>query len=445
MGRPARSRALDLWMNGEPVGRWTSNPRTDDALSYDARWLASAQFRPISLSLPPPAGGGELRSPAVAAYFDNLLPDSDAIRRRIQQRFRTPSLRAFDLLAALGRDCVGALQIVPDGEVPPDFRRIEAEPLDEAGVAAELRRTVLAPVAGAVEDGPLRISLAGAQEKTALTWHKGKWCRPIGATPSTHIFKLPLGLVGGRQADMRLSVENEWLCAQILRRMGVPVAGCDIQQFEDQKVLVVERFDRRLVAGDAGYWLRLPQEDFCQATGNPPSLKYQADGGPGMREISQILQQSSARDADMRTFITAQLLFWMLAAPDGHAKNFSLFLETGNQFRMTPLYDVLSFWPLVGNGANLYPYRDLKLAMGVRGRNVHYEMHTIQARHFIETAQRLGLGIDMGDLMREAIDRVPAVIDELGRILPKGFPEQVFETVTKGLQESASKLARQLA
>jgi serine/threonine-protein kinase HipA len=124
---------------------------------------------------------------------------------------------------------------------------------------------------------------------------------------------------------MATSVENEWLCAELLRAFGVPVAACRCQTVGDQKALVVERFDRRLHSSGR-YWLRLPQEDFCQATATPPSAKYDSEGGPGLIDIARILQGSEVRDEDLRTLMTAQLLFWLLAATDGHAKNFSLHL-----------------------------------------------------------------------------------------------------------------------
>ena len=131
------------------------------------------------------------------------------------------------------------------------------------------------------DDDAFRISLAGAQEKTALLWHKGAWHRPTGATPTTHILKLPIG-VSPQGIDLSTSVENEWLCAQIVREYGIPVAPCRIETFGERKTLVVERFDRQLAA-DGAWWLRLPQEDFCQSTATPPALKYENDGGPGIR------------------------------------------------------------------------------------------------------------------------------------------------------------------
>lgn len=441
MGRPAHMRVLNVWTNGRLVGRWRLPARGPTEFQYGADWIASSEGRPLSLSLPFTLDNLPLRGDAVRNYFDNLLPDSDRIRARLQSRFHTGSSGAFDLLQAIGRDCVGAVQLLPDDMEPDDVFRIQVETLDEAGVERILRGAVSSTIVlgQAADDGDFRISIAGAQEKTALTWHDGHWCRPLGATPTTHIFKLPLGLVGNRQADMRTSVENEWLCAQILTSFGLPVAPCRIQRFGDQKVLVVERFDRRL-ANSGDYWLRLPQEDFCQATGTPPGAKYESDGGPGVVDIARILQNSETREADLETLLKAQLLFWMLAATDGHAKNFSLFLLPGGRYRLTPLYDVLSAWPVTGTGPNQLDYEKLRLAMAVRGKNAHYRLRDILRRHFNDMAQKCGFGPDMDRIIEELRSRAPGALETVGRTLPQGFPEDVFAAVAEGLTASAKRL-----
>lgn len=183
--------------------------------------------------------------------------------------------------------------------------------------------------------------LPGRRKKTALLRQAGRWCIPHGTTPSTHIFKLPLGLVDNVHADMRLSVELEWLCMELARACGLPVAAVEMGLFGDQKALIVERFDRqRATSGD--YWLRIPQEDFCQATGLSPARKYESDGGPGIRTIMEVLRGSENAAADREVFLRTQLLFWAMAATDGHAKNFSLRLLAGGRYQLTPLYDILS-------------------------------------------------------------------------------------------------------
>lgn len=442
MGRRARSRALNIWANGLLVGQWRLPARGQMEFQYDPSWLSSAEARPLSLSMPINLDGLPLKDEAIGFYFDNLLPDSEPIRKRLQSRFHTASRDAFDLLAAIGRDCVGAVQLLPEDATPENVFTIQAEPIDDNVIEQLLASTVSLTSHGLTADGDadtLRISIAGAQEKTALTWHNEMWCKPRGTTPTTHIFKLPLGLIGNRQADMRTSVENEWLCAVILALFDVPVAPCAIHHFGEQKVLVVERFDRSLHTS-GNYWLRLPQEDFCQATGTPGGMKYESDGGPGIVEIAKILQGSEARDEDLATLMRAQLLFWMLAATDGHAKNFSLRLLAGGRYRLTPLYDVLSAWPIVGKGPKHLDENKLRLAMALHGKNTHYRLREIQHRHFNDTAQRCGAGEAMESIIADVVQRTPSVIDRLTSIVPANFPADVFESITAGLRKSAKRL-----
>ncbi|MGT2397420.1 HipA N-terminal domain-containing protein, partial [Enterobacter roggenkampii] len=132
----------------------------------------------------------------VRDYFDNLLPDSEGIRRRLAMRYKADSLEPFDLLTELGKDCVGAIQLLHDGDEPTDLYSVKYHPLTESEIAATLRNTTETLLPGRPEDNDdLRLSIAGAQEKTALLWHEDRWCMPEGNTPTTHIFKLPLGLV----------------------------------------------------------------------------------------------------------------------------------------------------------------------------------------------------------------------------------------------------------
>ncbi len=438
----ARIRALDLWMNGQYVGRWERTRSGADQLVYDRDWVASPEGRPLSLSLPITPGSHKKalsqRSAAVAAYFDNLLPDNDRILRRLRDRYSAGSTSAFDLLAAIGRDCVGALQLVPAGTAPDDVHTINADYLTEAEVAQVLRDTPQAGPLGKRESNAFRLSIAGAQEKTALVRHEEKWCIPQGATPSTHIFKLPLGVVGNMRTDMRDSVEIEWLSMEIARTFGLDVPRTQIGHFEEQKALVVERFDRAL-SRDGSWWIRLPQEDFCQALGVPPAQKYEQDSGPGIRKIMEVLRGSERAQEDRETFLKSQLLFWLMAATDAHAKNFSLYLLPGGRYRLTPLYDILSAYPVMGRGVNQLDPRKAQLAMAVSGKNRHYDLYGIHRWHWVEMGAALGMP-HVPELIEQLLGQVPTVLDEVAERLPEGFPAAVFDAVREGMLEAAHRL-----
>ena len=437
---------LAVWMNAEFVGIWSNDH--SHTFDYAPSWLESARARPLSLSLPL-TRSLRLRGPEVESYFDNLLPDNDDIRRRIRTRFGARSTEAFELLSAIGRDCVGAAQLLPVGENPPDIRQVEYQRLSDADVERILRGVAATPSFGMQDDlADLRISIAGAQEKTALLRLDGAWCKPLRSTPTTHILKLPLGRVTRYNADFSASVENEWLCAQIVRELGLDVAETGIAQFGEQRALVVERFERLWVNDGVDpphrYLIRLPQEDLCQATGTPPLRKYEKEGGPGMLQCLDILGNSESPHESRLHFSLAQLAFWLLAAPDGHAKNFSVFINPGGTYSHTPLYDVLSAWPVIGKRAHQLPYHEAGLAMALRSKNVHYKFGEIEPRHWHQLAMLTG-GEAAWSAMLRMVEQVGSALGRVQPLLPAEFPAQVWNTISAGMQRHAAKFLRGVA
>jgi serine/threonine-protein kinase HipA len=449
---------LALYMNGERVGTWRLMAG-EDTLEYADNWVQSPRGRPISLRFPFAPSARRYTGREVHDYFENLLPDTQAIRERLAQQYNVGATDAFSLLSELGRDCVGALQILPEGEAAPETSTITCTPVDEAAIAAILRNA-FTPAVGILRGDrthDVRLSIAGAQEKTALLWHKRRWNIPTGTTPTTHIFKLPLGLVGNGQLDMWSSIENEWVCAKLMQAYGLPTANCEIGKFEDQKALIVERFDRRLVIQSAQgnqqrqdkseNWIaRLPQEDFCQATGTSYLKKYQADGGPSIDTILEILRNSTNAQADRACFFKCQFVFWLLAAIDGHGKNFSLRIEAGGAYALTPFYDVLSAYPVMGTKAGQLSPMKTTLAMGIRGeKNMHYRLGEITLRHWHEMAKRNGLSDVAMNIITQTIDSTPAVIEAVRAQLPDALTASVGEKIFRGLNQAAKAIAKQLS
>jgi serine/threonine-protein kinase HipA len=433
MSRPRTRIPLNIFINGEKVGSLSFGATGRMQLVYGQSWLHSENSRPLSLSLP--LGEHPLQGSAVEYYFDNMLPDNDAIRKRIQTRFGAASDRCFDLLWHIGRDCVGAIQLLPEAEVPSTVMTIAGTPLSNAEIAETLRNYRSMPL-GMDKDNDFRISLAGAQEKTALLWHSNQWCRPNVVTPTSHIFKLPIGQTP--RIDLSDSVENEWLCHRILKEYGVPVANAEICTFEEIKTLVVERFDRRLSV-DGSWIIRLPLEDMCQALGVPPVFKYEEDGGPGICRIMELLIGSETALSDRRLFMKSQILFWLLGAIDGHAKNFSIYLLPGGGFRMTPLYDVMSAYPLVAR-KELHT-KQMKMAMSVDSKNKHYYWNEIITRHWVAIAKKTRFSeTELQSLFQELLDPMEDVISRVTSSLPRNFPLGVSQPIFDGLLAGKAKL-----
>jgi serine/threonine-protein kinase HipA len=222
---------------------------------------------------------------------------------------------------------------------------------------------------------------------------------------------------------------------QIAGAFGLPVANTEVVQFDDQKAIAVERFDRKWLSNQR--LVRLPQEDMCQVLGIAPALKYEADGGPSIKQIMDVLRGSQQAQKDREVFFKAQILFWLLAAPDGHGKNFSLFIEANNGYRLTPLYDILSAYPLMG-GQGLQPQK-IKMAMALQGKARHYKWHSLSPRHFISTAKAVGYSERLAlSHLEEMCQKTEQVIAQVQCRLPVNFPEPIAQSIFEGVLKKAN-------
>lgn len=240
-----------MFLNGGLVGRLSKDRRGGLSFAYDPAHLDREDAVPVSLSLP--LDDRTYAGDQVSAVFETLLPDLPVVRDAMAARLHAEGSDVHSLLAAAGADCVGALQFLPEGRAPGPVGASDGREIDEAGVAELLRSLGRFPLglgAAASDDGGLRISIAGAQEKTALLRWDGRWFVPIGTAPTTHILKPVIGRPAG--LDLSLSVQNEWFCLAVLRALGLPAANAEILTFEGEPALVVERFDRRWMDGAAG-------------------------------------------------------------------------------------------------------------------------------------------------------------------------------------------------
>jgi len=420
---------LNVFINNRLCGRLEKQADGAVLFKYDQGWLDWEPAFPISLSLP--LRPAPWRGQPVVAVFDNLLPDSLHVRRQVAERTGAGGVDAYSLLEQIGRDCVGAMQFLPEGQAVGALQPVQGAPISDEEIEAMLANLARAPL-GIDTEHEFRISIAGAQEKTALLRHEGQWMRPVGTTPTTHILKPQLGEIPTPWGviDLNDSVENEHYCLTLLANFGLPVAETEIATFGRRRVLVVERFDRRWRGKDQ--LLRLPQEDFCQALSVPSGRKYQNHGGPGVVDLLTKLQESDDPLADQAIVLKSQILFWLIGATDGHAKNFSLFLRPGGRFQLTPFYDVLSAQPAFD--ARRIPHRNCALAMSA-GASPHYKIRDIHGRHFVESARAAGLG---PTIIRKVIDEVRAdaakAAEETRRRMPKAFPDSVHESVASAIR-----------
>jgi serine/threonine-protein kinase HipA len=422
---------LDVYVGSSKVGQYSRAPGGATSFRYDPAWLSSERAFPISLSMPlsDRIWSGE----GANSYFDGLLPDDRTVREKIATREQAESAGIFDLLAVIGRDCVGALRFVPEGLDPGDPVKMEYRPLSDDEITARLASLGTNPLGLYADEDDFRISIAGVQEKTAFLRIDKQWQLPLGPTPTSHIFK-PAMKEGPNGADFSDTPWNEWLCLVLCRTLGLETANVEVQLFDGKPVIVVERFDR---AWQEGVLYRLPQEDICQALGVPPLRKYQSDGGPGIVDVLEFLNGAVAPLEDRLTFMKAQIVSWLLAAIDGHAKNFSIFLTPGG-YRLTPLYDVMSAAP--------YPefqVRKIRLAMAL-GDKGYYRLSRIQLRHFYQTGQNAGLHEqDMESIFSDLATRMEGAIAEAAALAANaGIPESTAGPILAGMSKRATLIQK---
>jgi serine/threonine-protein kinase HipA len=341
---------------------------------YERAYQERPSSTPLSLSMPIHVDSHSDR--VVSSWLWGLLPDNRDVLRRWGRRFEVASNSAFALLGTpVGEDCPGAVRFVAPEAVESTLdREGEVAWLDEEGVAVQLRELREDSTAWLGESFTGQFSLAGAQAKTALLLRDGRWGRPSGAIPTTHILKP--GVSHLDEHDL-----NEHLCLDAARRAGLIAARTTISRFAGESAVVVTRYDR--TSDQGGSIRRVHQEDLCQALSVAPDRKYQSDGGPGAARIVRLLRESMppavARDA-VRRFLDALIWNWLIAGTDAHAKNYSVLLA-GDQVRLAPLYDVASALPYTSSE------RKLRLAMKVGGRYDAYSRRT----PWPATAEELGL------------------------------------------------------
>lgn len=377
--------------------------------TYDEGYLAQGRATPLSLSMP--LGRTPYPNRLVEAHLRGLLPDNADVRQRWARYFGLKDRDTFGLIAALGQDAPGGALYLPEDSWEQDLAATgRLEPVGEPEIAERLRR--LRADAGDWLGDDEHWSLAGVQSKFTLRATDGGWAYPHGVEPSTHIVKPGISHIPGQAL-------TEHVSQRALGTLGLIVAPTQYVEFEDQPAIVVTRFDR--VVRD-GTLLRVHQEDLCQAFGLDPARKYEADRGPGVARIADLLRTASGEDA-VGGFARAVIANHLLGAPDAHAKNYSLLLA-GPTTRLAPLYDVAS--GLLADREGALRYR--KGAMSIGGERAFGQVH---GRHWDAFAARCGLPPQqVRDWVRQTAATLPdALTDAIGSVPRTARHRQELSTV----------------
>lgn len=453
---------LNVFYNGSPVGKVRRYPDNKYEFEYSSSFSGI-----ISLRLPRTKDlheGLEVRN-----FLDNLIPDDKRVRQKIADVF-AGEIRysdVFDLLKAIGRDCVGALQFLPPNKNNfEDLNEIKAEVVSENDIAKKINKITSdndSTPLGLDED--FRMSLAGMNEKTAYLKHGGKWQRPKGTTPSTHIFKPSM-----TDSKIKDSSANEYFCMNLADEMGLIVPETNLKKYDDTFVLVVRRFDR------TQEYERVHQEDMCQALGYPSSKKYEdpkhhepkspgGKAGPTMMECLELLDNGQEPISDHRRFLSAQIFFWVIGATDGHAKNYSIQYEEAKEegYSLAPFYDIVSKQPYVDrkknqrlrsrgrghSGGNIAKIPQLELAFSVGegqnyqerkfkiskiGPNDFYSMSSSEKRSRLTEA-------DIKSIFENVHDKIDEALEKTSNKMPDFFPDRIEDSIRSFAKDQKERIS----
>lgn len=398
-------------MYGTQVGIF-SRHRDIFSFQYTDEAVAGSAGRPL-LSVSMPTRSRMYRGKLPQVFFDGLLPEGE-IRKMIAYDFGLDEADVFGLLQELGRDCAGALIILPEGERPAAEGK--PEPISEDEVARRLRELRFHPLG---VDQRVRVSLAGMQEKLPLARSEEDWGLPVDGVASTHILK-------PARPMLPLSIANEALCLRTARHLGVRVANVEIAEFSDVSALVIERYDRAPTPNGV---VRLHQEDFCQALGVAPEDKYEGRGGPSLRECAVLLRRW-ARSDQLEHLLDALLFNVLIGNVDAHAKNYSLLHGLDEQITLAPVYDVMTtvHYPGVDPVAGMY-------VNGVR------EIAQIGARDVVAEAVGWGLRQPIAEARvdQRLKELEPAIFQAANELTS---PDELVQTLIERSQALAATWAR---
>lgn len=404
-----RERVLTITMYGTTIGYITQRtPTSDPAFTYDRAYVESGGSTPLGILMP--VQTTSYKGKRVRAFLESLLPEDQATRQFWGASLGVDPSDTIAILANMGWDCPGAVQFSdPDAVTDMLSQAQSVHPLTTAEIGARLRdlRTSTDPSWTLPEE---HWSLPGQQPKFALARLHERWHEVRGSAASTHIIKPGIG-----RLHHQALVEHATMRAA--DDVGIEVAATEYTHFADEPAVVIERYDR-IVLKDHTV-LRLHQEDFCSATGNLPTKKYEAHGGPRLIDFARTIGQNATdREKALRALGDFVAINYVAGAPDGHSKNVSLMLLPG-ETTVAPLYDLATSFPYKGSSGLR------EVALGVGGRR---KFGQVLGKHWDRAAQTLGIPVE------EYRARV--------RDLAAGFPD-AFSDALRAIATSEATMIRQ--
>ncbi len=376
------------------VGVITLNASGSMQFRYDQSWLERSDCFPISLSLPLDRS---IEDAADNHFFANLLPEG-MVREQICRSLKISQDNDFELLKAIGGDCAGALTITTSDSPLSHEQSPQYEPVSEEQLAHWSAGTsgAFSTVTG---QNAVRLSLAGAQDKLPVYVNGDQIFIPGANTPSTHILKFT-------SPHFSHLPENETFITLLAQEVGLPVVEVRIRRTAKAAVTLITRYDRRQ---DSGQWLRLHQEDFCQALGIRASQKYEKEGGPNLRQCAEIIRQHAAYPlADLQKLLQWTLFNLLVGNADAHGKNLSMLYSSSGSPVLAPFYDLVC--------TRNYRTISREMAMNLGGA---WNPDLVTTKHLEGLAKDFGFRFsivsdNVSQLTMRILDSLPAVVEKYG-------------------------------
>lgn len=408
-----KKNSLKVYWNSDFVGDLSKDELGGVCFEY-----ADGVKYPISLSLP-------LRKEVYVnkeckGFFNGLLPEGENVRVAIGKKYGINPKNDFSILKAVGYDCAGALAFFEDEqENLEEFHEIQGKVLSDD----ELEKYILElPKKPLALGSDMRLSLAGAQDKTALITIDGKIALPEKDVPTTHILKPAI-------ADFKETIENEFICLKSAEKLGIKVPKVQIGQANSTKYFLIERYDRKI---ENGRLKRIHQEDFCQAYNIPSAYKYQSEGGVNFKQCFELLRKTSFPAVSIRQFIDLIIFNFLIGNNDAHGKNFSILHHDDGTMEFAPAYDVLSSW--------VYPELSKKMAMKIGG---YYEPDKILPRHFERFADDVGISYtQLKKLIINQCNILPDIVKEVTAGVENTIGKDILKLVVKNCSRNLENFKR---
>lgn len=403
---------LKVYLNKNFVGILSKDENGGVCFQYDT----NAQ-RALSISLP-------LREEIYTnkeckGFFNGLLPESENVRISIGKKYGINPKNDFSILKAIGYDCAGAVAFFEEEQTNlKEFHNIDGKILTDNELEKYIQELPQKPLALGAD---MRLSLAGAQDKTAIVEIDDKIALPIKDIPTTHILKPAIYY-------FKETIENEYICLKTAEKIGINVPEIKIGKVNNTPYFLIKRYDREIKDGKLK---RIHQEDFCQASNITSAYKYQSEGGVDFKQCFNILRKTTTPATATKQFIELLIFNYLIGNTDAHGKNFSILHYENGEIELTPAYDILC--------SGVYPELSTKMAMKIGG---HYEYDKIFPRHFETLALEAEISYtQLKKVIKNQCEILPDVTKEIITSFDNTIGKDILNVVEKNCKRTVKRFA----